>query len=403
VVLPRPKKATYIFSQVEPSICINPNNMDEVIAGSVMNDYYYSSDGGLTWKSKSITAEFGVNGDPCMLIDTKGRYYYFHLSQVNDVPLVGGMVCQRSDVLEGKFKYEGHTLTNGKYHDKEWVALDPRTDHLYMTWTQFDAYDSADPRFKSYILFSKSEDGGLNWSYPVQISTLPGDCQDNDETAEGAVPAIGPNGEIYVCWSRSDTLWFNSSSDDGKTWMTEEMPIAVQPGGWVIDIPGLYRCNGLPVTACDLSNGPHRGTIYVNWADQRNGESNSDIWLISSKDGGQTWTEPSRVNSDSTERQQFFTWMTLDQSSGYLYFVFYDRRNHSGLSTDVYLARSKDGGVTFENFLISETSFSPTDGIFFGDYTGISAVNGNIRPIWMRMDKGRLSLLTAIVSDKDLK
>ena len=57
VQLPRPKKATYTYSQVEPSICVNPKNTDEVIAGTVMNDYYYSLDGGKTWTSKSIKSK----------------------------------------------------------------------------------------------------------------------------------------------------------------------------------------------------------------------------------------------------------------------------------------------------------------------------------------------------------
>ena len=79
IQLPKPKKATYYYSQVEPSIFINPNNTNEIISGSVMNDYYYSKDGGLTWKSKSIKSkQNGVNGDPCMLIDNEGNYYYFH-------------------------------------------------------------------------------------------------------------------------------------------------------------------------------------------------------------------------------------------------------------------------------------------------------------------------------------
>jgi len=64
VQLPLPKKADYYYSQVEPSIYINPKNTDEIIAGSVMNDYYYSSDAGYTWTSKSIKSKWGVNGDP---------------------------------------------------------------------------------------------------------------------------------------------------------------------------------------------------------------------------------------------------------------------------------------------------------------------------------------------------
>lgn len=403
VTLPLPKKAVYPFSQVEPSIYINPKNTNEVIAGSVMNDYYYSKDGGETWKSRSIKSRWGVNGDPCMMIDTLERYYYFHLSNINGQPLVGGMVCQRSKKLKGKFKHQGHTIANGKFHDKEWVALNPRNNHLYMTWTQFDAYDSDDPKDFSHIVFSKSADGGMTWSNPVQISNAPGDCRDNDETAEGAVPAIGPNGEIYVSWSRNDTIWFNRSFDDGKTWMTKETYLASQPVGWVIDIPGIYRCNGLPVTVCDLSSSSTNGTIYVNWADQRNGVDNTDIWVTKSTDKGATWSEPIKVNNDDSKNHQFLTWMTIDQATGYVYCVFYDRRNHTGNKTDVYLAVSKNGGESFENYKISETPFLPNPKIFFGDYTNISVHNGVIRPIWTRLHKGRISLHTALINQTDLK
>ena len=33
-----------------------------------------------------------------------------------------------------------------KVQDKHWIVIDPQTDEIYMTWTQFDAYDSADPK-----------------------------------------------------------------------------------------------------------------------------------------------------------------------------------------------------------------------------------------------------------------
>ena len=242
----------------------------------------------------------------------------------------------------------------------------------------------------------------MNWSDPVQLSKFPGDCRDNDLTNEGAVPAIGPNGEIYVAWSRNDTIWFNCSFDDGKTWLSEERPIMQQPVGWVIDIPGIYRCNGLPVTACDHSGGAQNGTLYVNWADQRNGKDNTDIWLIKSTDKGQSWSEPKRVNTDDSNRHQFLTWMTIDQTNGNLYFVFYDRREHDDTNTDVYLARSTDGGETFTNYKISESPFVPNDRVFFGDYTNISVHAGVIRPIWTRLHKGKISLYTALINDKDL-
>ena len=138
----------------------------------------------------------------------------------------------------------------------------------------------------------------------------------------------------------------------------------------------------MPITSCDLSNGINRGTIYINWSDQRNGTTNTDIWLVKSTDGGQTWSLPIKVNDDNSNKQQFFTWMTIDQTSGYLYFVFYDRRNYSNDSTDVYMAISMDGGNTFINRKISQSPFFPNEGVFFGDYTNITANNGVIRPIW---------------------
>lgn len=91
----------------------------------------------------------------------------------------------------------------------------------------------------------------------------------------------------------------------------------------------VFRANGLPITYCDHSGRPYNGTIYINWSDQRNGPSDTDIWLVKSTDGGATWSQPARVNNDPPGKQQFFTWMTIDQVTGYLWFVFYDRRAHT--------------------------------------------------------------------------
>ena len=403
VKIPLPKKASYPYSQVEPSIFINPKNNKEVIAGSVLNDYYYSKNGGQNWVSKSIKSKKnGVHGDPCMLIDYKGNYYYFHLSNVKGETLVGGIVCERSKTIKGRFNKEGHTLVNGKFHDKEWVACNKNNGHIYMTWTQFDVYGSKDPSNRSNIVFSKSEDLGKSWSNPVDISYFDGDCIDDDLTTEGAVPTVGPNGEIYVCWAMGSKLYFNYSLDDGTTWLNKELEIGEQKGGWAIDIPGIYRCNGMPVTVCDISNSENKGTIYVNWADQRNGKENTDIWIKKSKDGGKTWSDDIKVNTDNSKKHQFLTWMTIDQSNGYLYIVYYDRREHEDNKTDVYLSVSKNGGASFKDYKISNNSFTPNPKMFFGDYTNISVQDGAIRPIWTHLDNSTISLYTALIDQKEL-
>lgn len=248
-------------------------------------------------------------------------------------------------------------------------------------------------------MFSKSANGSeYNWSNPVRISKLSGDAGDSSNTVEGAVPCTGPNGEIYVSWAgpkirnQQYGIFFDRSTDGGNSWLENDIFVTEQPGGWDITISNLFRCNGFPVSACDISNGPYRGNIYINWSDQRNGMNDCDVWFIRSTDGGNTWGQVKRVNNDPPGKQQFYNWMTIDQVTGYIYVIFYDQRSMPLLSANVYLARSTDGGETFENIKINNSPVSLYYGLY--DYIGVSAYNGKVRPVWMG---NNFSIITAIV------
>ncbi len=386
----------------EPSIIIDPKNPNVLIAGANLNNYYISVDSGYTWTENIITSSYGVWGDPVISVDTASNFYFFHLSNPSSGHWIDRIVCQKSSDYGSSWSNGSFAGLNGnKAQDKQWCTIDRTNNNMYLTWTQFDNYGSSYPYDSSNILFSKSTDAGISWSDPIRINKRAGDCIDEDNTVEGAVPAVGPNGEIYVSWAGPNGLVFNKSLDQGNTWLNQEIIIDPLPGGWDFSISGISRANGLPVTTCDLSNGPNRGTIYINWSDQRNGLTNTDIWLIESTDGGLTWSMPKKVNDDNSNKQQFFTWMTIDQTNGYLYFVFYDRRNYSNDSTDVYMALSIDGGNTFINRKISQSPFLPDSGVFFGDYTNITVHNGVIRPIWTRLNNGQLSIWTDITRLSD--
>ncbi len=394
-----PNITIYTGAVSEPTICINPENLNQIIAGSNLNYVYTSEDGGYNWQPEQlISSEHGVWGDPCIICDTAGAFYYFHLSNPSVGNWIDRIVCQKTTNLGQSWNDGAAIGLNGtKAQDKEWAIVDRNNNNIYVTWTQFDDYGSQNPEDVSIIRFSKSTDGGQTFSEAIRLNSVPGDCIDDDNTVEGAVPALGPNGEIYVSWAGPQGLLFDRSTDQGETWLDNDIFISDFPGGWAIDIPGISRCNGLPVTICDTSNSPYRGTIYVNWTDQRNGEDDTDVWISKSIDGGVTWSAPIRVNDDEPGKQQFFTWMTIDQTTGYLYFVFYDRRNYDDTNTDVYMAISKDGGNTFSNFKVSESPFIPYSNIFFGDYTNITAHNGVVRPIWARLHEGEQSIMTAII------
>jgi len=395
------------YPPCEPSIVINPKKPNQILGGAILDKVYLSSDSGRTWTVKKLSSSMGVFGDPCIVSDQKGKYYYFHLSNPSgkgwsDDSILDRIVCQYSK--NGKKWTDGSGIgQNGsKDQDKEWAVVNPETREIYVTWTQFDKYNSKEVGDSTVILFSKAKKGGKKFSEPVRISAIAGDCLDDDETTEGAVPAVGANGEIYVAWALNETIYFDRSLDGGQTWLTTDLEVGKIVGGWSQLIPGISRCNGMPVVKVDLSGGKTHGRIYINYTDQSNGENNTDVWIIYSDDQGDTWSTPIRVNQDKTEAHQFFTWMDVDQSTGYVYAIYYDRRNYDDNFTDVYLSISKDGGVTFNDFLVSDTPFEPKSSVFFGDYNNISAVKGVIRPIWTRYDNDKLSVWTALISEKDL-
>lgn len=393
---------------VEPSIAINLKNPKNIVAAYSLNKVSYSHDGGVTWTETTVTSPYGVYGDVVVESDAKGNIYFFHLAdpsgegRKNEAWLDRIVAHQSGD--GGKSWSEGRSIGHNppKDQDKPWVAIHPRKGNLMVTWTQFDQYGSTDPKCQSNIMYSHSSNGGKKWSDARQLNQHTGDCIDGDNTAEGAMAAIGLDGKVFVTWANQEKIYMDRSYDEGKTWLRNDILITEQKGGWDMKIPGLGRSNGLPVLKIDNSPSKYHGALYLMWADQGNGENDTDIWFMRSTNNGDNWSAPMRVNKEENATHQFLPWMAIDQSTGYIYVVYYDRRDYDDNRTDVYMAYSTDGGYNFQEEKISESPFVPEDGKFFGDYTNIAAHKGVITPIWARMDDGKTSIWTAVINQSDL-
>jgi hypothetical protein len=285
--------------------------------------------------------------------------------------------------------------------DKPWLVIDgsmesPHRGNVYVAWTRFDVYGSKNPEHKSHILFARSRDGGKTFAPPVRISDKPGNAVDDSGTVEGAVPAVGPRGEVYLVWSGPEGLVFDKSLDGGWSF-GEDKVIAKTPGGWEVPVPGLPRHNGMPVTAVDLSRGRHRGSIYVNWIDVRHGDA--DVFVTCSRDQGATWGEPVRVNDDpkGNGKAQLFTWMAVDPADGSVNVVFFDRRDTTDHRMGLTLARSVDGGQTFVNYAVNQEPFAVEGRVFFGDYIGVAAQAGRVVAVYPHtVGRGELALSAAV-------
>lgn len=409
------------INPAEVTVAINPKNPENIVGASFQTGRpplpragsynYVSMDGGKTWKTVPAGDPKGLTqGDDAVYFGNDGAVYHAHLS------FVGIRVARppraESGILVDSSRDGGltwnesvpainHVNSVTPFEDKPGIVVDnapesPHKGNVYLAWTRFDVYGSSDPECHTQIYFSRSTDGGKTFTMPIRISDSGGDCRDSDNTVEGAVPAVDPKGEVYIVWAGPLGLVFKKSLDGGLTF-TKDKLLGDIPGGWDFSVEGLDRANGMPVTGVDLSSGPNKGTLYVNWIDARNGDP--DVFVTSSRDGGETWSAPVRVNDDQLKngKVQFFTWMSVDPADGSVNLIFYDRRDTEGALTKLTLARSIDGGRTFVNYKIDLPPFACNSNVFFGDYTGISAYNGRVVPIFMHfVDQRRLAVSVAL-------
>lgn len=383
----------------EVSVAINPTNLNNFVAGSLLRGYpespepngnFVTFDGGKTWETVMVVnPDNRTQGDDVVLfhrdgtcihafITFKGLWEKFPKQAASGIAL-----CRSEDGGKSwgdQVIVVDHLNSKSPMEDKPWLVFDrnPASDHynsLYCSWTRFDNYGSDDPEDTSQIMFARSLDAGKTFQPVIRISDQGGDCVDDDNTVEGAVPCVDVDGNVYVVWAGPRGIEMDKSTDGGKTF-GEDRVIMDMPGGWSSDVEGIGRHNGMPVTGVDHSRGPHRDSIYVNWIDERNGDK--DVFLAYSRDKGATWSEPVRVNDDDSKRDQFFTWMAVDPTDGSINIAFYDRRDTAETGTRLTLCRSVDGGQTFQNMPVDFPEFKTREGVFFGDYIGIDARGGRV-------------------------
>ncbi|MEA2554760.1 MAG: hypothetical protein QOI60_91 [Actinomycetota bacterium] len=149
--------------------------------------------------------------------------------------------------------------------------------------------------------------------------------------------------------------------------------------------------------AWDRSGGVNDGRLYLIYTDSPNPTSSqTDIFMRTSDNAGNTWTDRVRVNSVRTGAQ-FLPRIALDQSSGLIAVGWHDCQrddgNHHFGDTDgikntdaTYYMTVSDGSGPFTSaFRVSKGVSNAADaanGIDFGDYTGMAFQDGVAHPAW---------------------
>lgn len=420
--------------QNESSIAVNPKNPKNLIASAV--DYrdnssswvYVSQDGGRTWKNINLGkpyVDWTAGNDPSVAFDADGNGYLCYGAFPRGIPAKNGENgVFISKTTDGGLTWQKHipviqhntpATADTAFEDKYYISIDnspssPYFKTLYIPWKRVTAKDSA-----TQIVLSRSVDGGMTWSAPVPVSNrIPG-FADNFISYGQSYPiaTTGPNGELNVAWNHGplESIGFAKSTDGGKTFSApttvrkyNPMGIAATVGGDTrYRVKGVVRANTYPSLACDISTSATRGNLYLTWA----AEPIPNVYFSKSIDAGTSWSAPVIVHSDTTN-DQFWQWLSVDQTNGNLAVMYDDSRDDSlNLAVNCYVSYSNDAGKTWIDRRVSDISFdlrqNPFAGnVFAGDYSGNAFHNGIIYPSWMDSRNGSPDddVFTAIINTK---
>jgi hypothetical protein len=368
----------------QTAVAMHPKNPANVVVAVAPGTVLYSIDGGTSWQPGSLTTAAGPEGEVSMVADGKGDFYYIQTSG-------NQMVCHVSK--DGGKTWDVGSPVIGpdptKKNLRQTATIDARGT-LHLTYTQFDNYPSDAADCRSAIFLTQSSNG-KKWSKPREISQVPGRCNDGRSAAAGAYTAVAYDGKSYVVWLNNQTI-FMDRAFDGSTWLSTDITVTKLKGD---------KSYSNPILLADRSKGPRQGSLYLTWSDTRAGKEDADIWFMRSTNYGDNWTSPQRVNDDTPVKHQYQPAMAIDQATGFFYILYFDRRAYDDNQTDVYLACSTDGGNTFKNKKISETSFAGSESWPEFGYTGLAAHKGIITPVWIRTNEGKPEVWTATLKQEE--
>jgi hypothetical protein len=229
--------------------------------------------------------------------------------------------------------------------DKQWIAIDtnpasPHYGRVYAMWTLFV--------FNPSVIYESHADARpdgthTDWSPPQILPTVSGKRWDTY-----LLPHVAPDGTVWTTTTHNPSkqgfshasislIW---SQDGGETW---QGPVPVIQN---VNVPTYQNTtfregivNTFAVSPKKIGNDY---PLYVSYEDGGSGLSN--VYLLASYDGGQSWTTPILVNDNAgpTEALQ----PNLDVApNGTVMVAFYDRRLACPAQTDADAAGS---GVAYD-------------------------------------------------------
>ena len=298
--------------------------------------YNRSVDGGVSWQTTDVQINRGSAAARLPDLACVGQNIYIVWEDHRDGELENGNIYVNYSTDSGR-TFLAEDIALDADPDGENVSLAPRIaakgNSVHVAW--FDARNGA---YDIYV--NSSTDAGATWQpEPVRVDT------DSAGSAYSASPVIaaGGGGEVVVAWEDSrdgySDIYTNYSSDHGQSFSSNDKRLDLgEAGGADSFFPKL-----------DLSD----GHAYIVWHDTIGGEGR-EIYLAHSADGGASWDEAVRVESEAPGLHDAL-FPSVDALGATVYVAWQDAR-YGGY--DIFLRKSLDGGATWvsEESRIDRTS-----------------------------------------------
>jgi hypothetical protein len=429
------------------SVGPNPGGPGLVFTRLQLSGYSFSNDGGRTWATGFVPAVPGVGpftfGDGVVAVDRRGTFYY---ASLGETATGHGAVVVNVSTDGGQTFGPGVVAVVDDGSDKNWIAVgpdpnNPGRDNVYVTWTSFSSTGSA-------VGLAVSTDGAQTFQSRIIFAPGPDPNPTHPQNfIQFTNPAVDrSNGRLYIPFAQFSNVDtdFNRmlvSDDAGQTFNFTNFNIPGAPDPTLIPLvqPGTFEDCGSPgggfrlaiVQGNDIGGGRfglprfiqssrltvqpaltvENGNVFLayNSSDSPffgDPSSGSNIFLLRSTDGGQTWIGPQQINpSAANDVRHVYPAIALEAAGNKVDISYYTQ--HSDGTVDLDLVKTGQGSkfalgsatrITGQSFDLAPSNIPiPTGAQPFrttnfdrnivacynlGEYVGLFNNHGSVYAVW---------------------